>query len=439
MANSTPPEIMEEICQHLTTEELKTTRLICRSFDPVAQKNLFKAITVKTNLESFQKLSSISHHPILKNHVRKVTYDGRLMPDTISYRRQWLTYGTGYKSPSFQDFFSPEKKIFRDTLTQEELRDHTRYHRYIESQNGARANDKQMQWLVKACISFNNLEAVAYGDLIDHNSSRIPFERKPPMSWMASSPIAQQALTALQAETDWERCALSFPILLIAAHMSPGQLKSLEAAVSWEMFDFMARKPVFLQNVKTLRQLTLEISSCKDRPMKLDSLVNFIANASVLQKLELSFSRRRAELDELFRKQTYWPTLNTLCLAAVNASFRPLKTLLEAHAHTLRTLGLSDMTLHKEPGDQNDPAAPWMSIIQSMHVDLNLTHIRFHGRLHSYSEVWATKIGIYHYDRPHWKGGGIQTYVCQNCPAHDIEHYILHGGDCRLRFSDPTE
>ncbi len=439
MANSTPPEMMEEICQYLTTEELKTARLICRSFDPVAQKYLFKAITVKTNLESFQKLSSISQHPILKNLIQKVTYDGSLMPDTISYRRQWLTYGTGYKSPSFQDFFSQEKKIFRDTLTQEELRDHTRYHLYIESQNGARANDNQMQWLVKACISFNNLEAVAYGELTDHNSSRIPFERKPPMSWMASSPIAQQALAASQAETDWERCALSFPILLIAVHMSPGRLKSLEAAVLWEMFDFMARKPVFLQNAKTIRQLTLEISSCNDRPMELDSLANFIANASVLQKLELSFSQRRAELDALFRKQTYWPSLNTLCLTAVNASFRPLKTLLEAHAHTLRTLELSDITLHKRLQDQNDPAAPWISLIQLMHEDLKLTHTRLHGRLHSYSEVWATKIGEYHYDRPHWKGGGIQTHFCQNCPAPEIEHYILHGGECWLRFPGSTE
>lgn len=105
-----------------------------------------------------------------------------------------------------------ERKAFRDTLTPEALRDHhLRYCRYIQSQNGVLAEDNQTQWLVKACKAFNNLEAVAYGKIMDPLSERRPYyEERKPTSWKACGPLGQQELVDPQAQTDLERYALSF-------------------------------------------------------------------------------------------------------------------------------------------------------------------------------------------------------------------------------------
>lgn len=369
------------------------------------------------------------------------------MPGAYIHYEPWFEFGIIYIWPPFKEASSalrtlragPPGALKREacwgTLTSEELRHHHVYYfQGIESENGVLAEDNETQWLVKACSSLNNLETVAYAETLDNFSSTMSFAPPPGMKWNALIPIAQQTLVDPAAMIDLTRCALSFLSLLEAVYWSPGQIKSLEAAVTWRMFELIASRPtIFLQSVKALRQLTLEVSTFKYQSKPMDSLAEFVASASLLQTLELSFpsfpSSWPIKLDPLFQNRTQWPSLHKVRFVMVSTRFGLFKSFLEAHAQTLRSLELSGMELYRSPQDQNDPAAPWVSVVQLLRETPNLTHVSFEDVLSSDSEKWFEHDYAYHG----------HSYISRCLSRKEVERYILHGGENPLQFPGLTE
>ena len=208
MANETPPEILELICQHLETPDLKTARFICRSFSPVAQKYLFQNILVRSNRGSFRKLSYVSRHPTLKHLVDQVSYDGCVLQHGLGYD-EWFDSGIGIiglndaRMPAYANGIEQ----FQAQLLPAELEYHySQYRYYLKSENRVFDNGNLMEWLGSACESFPNLEALQLlPDIVDFGippnaeehllPSVTLYPLSPQMSWDILSPIGRETLS----------------------------------------------------------------------------------------------------------------------------------------------------------------------------------------------------------------------------------------------------
>lgn len=75
-------ETFKHILQYLGPPELKSFRLVCRSFATIAAGLLFREVRLFANKVSFDALQDqISTMPALRQHARSLLYDARQMYD----------------------------------------------------------------------------------------------------------------------------------------------------------------------------------------------------------------------------------------------------------------------------------------------------------------------------------------------------------------------
>ncbi|MCJ1453093.1 hypothetical protein MMC28_003438 [Mycoblastus sanguinarius] len=442
MANSTPPELLEQICQCLATPELKTARLICRSFSPVARKHLFEEVLLKSNLASYRKLSYISRHPVLSHFVYKVLFDGTLLSDRFEDYDEWLRYdGNSSKDGHLS---AKNEGAFRDHFMPAELKYHYSQYRYhIESQRFAQAESNEADWLLDACKSFQNLEAIAYVSGQKATTERVIRIQKPLLTRKTLSAIGQETLVEPDAYASPHECALKFKALLEAAHASCGRLKNIEGiGIPYETFDMLGISPaVNEEDMRTVRHLNLYVACDRQRDRRTEYLAKFLANALMLQSLQLSFDRQTSfafqgqnvKLSELLVDRIHWPSLNKLHLATIETSEADLKDFLETHSSTLRSLELCNITLRKWPPSGHGKGDSWVTLIQFLSESLSLKHVSLDGELTSPAEGWAT------YDRDHWEhefhtpqGISMMKFNWNTSLRCKINSYILRGGECPL-------
>lgn len=443
MANSAPPEIMDEICQQLAAPELKAARLVCRSFNPVAEKYLFRQILVKINLSSFRKLAFISRHPTLCHHVRMVHYDGKLLPRKFRNRNSWLRGGIGYIVAPFKT--DPVKYTnaveFQNQLTLVELEyHHMQYCAFLDSQDRLLGENEET-WLADAFACFKNLESVVYGETTKDCLLHATCRQKKSMNWRTMSTTAKETLIEPQSHIDTESNAFSFAALLEASRAEPGRVKSIEASVTWPI---LALKPsAFADSARTLRHLTLEVSWFHGQGSWTgDHLAMIIGSASMLQTLRLSIKRHESfknndmlpsvELEDLLVYRGHWPCLETFRMTGIVASDSALRKFLEAHANTLRSLELCDTSLCPLSSES------WVAMIAFLQQSLHLTHIHFDGCLWSVNDCWEARTEHYYERHPGKLPRPIIPFP-QDCLKKKIERYIVYGGQCPLRYTDETK
>ena len=75
-----PTELLLEILQHLEKIDLKTVRLVSRSFSRYASGFLFDTVHISAHKVDFDILSNIADHPQLSRCVKKLKYDASQFP-----------------------------------------------------------------------------------------------------------------------------------------------------------------------------------------------------------------------------------------------------------------------------------------------------------------------------------------------------------------------
>lgn len=127
-------------------------------------------------------------------------------------------------------------------------------------------------------------------------------------------------------------------------------------------------------------------------------------------------------LDEILTPDCHWPHLRRLQLRGVFAYVRSLRTILNAHKATLRSLEIGDISLVDFDGEPQ----PWNSVFKFLNSSLKLEDVRFVGYLLSLdNEAWYACENVP--AMPH-------TLQTTSCLKHRVEHFVIRGGRFPLAF-----
>lgn len=444
MANYTPPEVLEQICQHLETSDLKVVRSICRSFEPVAQKHLFKEVLIRSNLKSFQKPSYIARHHTLKHYVHKVVYDGMLFDVTYKSFDEW------YKSVSGGIERRRVAGLAHDTTSQEsseqilpvELQYHFSQHRYyIECQRRVLANNDLKDWLSAAFKAFQNLEVIQF--VTENTKLNAPTRPNP----CGQDPRVEN-LSSIGRETLMEPTA--FPSshqkshilvsLLKATRASEVKLKSIDCDwIPCSALSLLESDPdTFDEILSRLRELRLRVTFDDPIADGRQNCAKFIGKAMMLRTLHLetqkTITSRDISLKLILEHREHWPSLMNLKLRGIWTEWNTLQDFLTTHAHTLRSLELNDIILTADDTPWPQIAkASWVSSIQFLQKSLHLKQVRLEGRLFARREGWITHDDEYYQTRGELF---VSDRESGNCLRKRIHRYILEGGECP--FKNPS-
>ena len=443
MANTAPSEVLEQICQHLGSTELKTARLLCRSFQPVARKCLFSEVVIRTNLVSFKRLGWISRNKTLKEFVKKLIYDDTLMHNEYKTIESWLLRDADLDGSMEHDRIassagSTDRKPTGEPLpTAEATYHYAQYLHYIKCQERLLAGEELREWIAEICVSLPNLEAVELVSPGMYLRSRISQARA----------IGRETLVAPVTKPNNTERVHIFTSLARAAISSITRLKSITGRIPLCAFEELycckedldeklgrVRCLSFdMDNVRAMAGNTMAGNANVADPQYCASL---IAKASMLQKLHLNFEIPFAGwplslgLSTLLVERSHWPSLKDLRLGGLNCDEAGLKDFLLTHTATLKYLELLDIKLIRS----GTPAIPsWISVIQFLSESLQLRYIRLDGRLVAPQELWITRDEEFFLE--HYKDD--PSYVHEHHPndlRSRIERYILHGGQCPLKL-----
>ena len=446
MANNTPPEVLENICQHLQAPELKTARLLCRSFDPVARQFLFSEVVIRTNLASLKKLSWISRHAALRHFVKKICYNTRLMNVWYRSLEGWSQRGVaidGYVGHDRVDDGTPTalgasnlpiNPTGQPFLPAESVYHYSQYRYHVDCQKRMLAGNQLTEWISAACASLPNLEAMA---LISRLGS----------ATAGPSSIGSETLVEPNAEpTDTERFFMLMS-LIKAARSSNTRLRSISGRISvYGFMAFSSEKALddLLRNVRCLMFDVDHVSGMADGhgTVASDYFASFLARASMLHKLhlhcEIPLSAPGMTLDTLLRERAHWPSLRDLKLTGLICGVAALKDFLSTHASTLKQLELIDIRLVggylksiKGAPETSYNFASWVNVIEFLAESLQLRHVRLDGRLVAPRELWITHDEQYFRTQFSDDPSYVHERSTDNLRS-KIEEYILHAGKCPL-------
>ncbi len=79
------PEVWNIILTDLTTPDLQTARLICRSLALIATPHLFSQVSVWPNRDCLQSLANITSHASLCQPVKTLNYEVGILPRYDNY------------------------------------------------------------------------------------------------------------------------------------------------------------------------------------------------------------------------------------------------------------------------------------------------------------------------------------------------------------------
>lgn len=87
-------EVLSQICRFLPRESLKNARLTNVMLQSAAEPLLFETVYLKFHTTSFENLKFISSNYRLREYVRAVVYDGRVVPapEICPSYQEWCMY-----------------------------------------------------------------------------------------------------------------------------------------------------------------------------------------------------------------------------------------------------------------------------------------------------------------------------------------------------------
>lgn len=429
-----PAEILQQICKNLDQPDLKRFRLACKSFSYAAEASLFRRVLLKRNVESFMKLRMITGHPRISKLVKALCYSGMVISGAYRCKdfEEWhdsMTWQGPYRSCRTRAICE-----FSKSLTSEEL--HVHYEKLCAHRHSEELMEKydiETQDLTSAFAKLPQLEEICFAsdDNCDTLSDRMSFDQM--------SSIARATLVEPQWHGGYSFRAGQLTALLKAAHTVQKPLKKIKAlGMPWSVFQQSKEVSSMMASAtKSCQYLAIEMDFDDDQDNGRANLARMVSSSPSLHTLEISFGRLPFEgrewivrLSELFEAGAHWPNLKRLKLQALRATDISLRTLLTAHAATLRSLELAHMDLERYQLDGKRCHGSWVETILFLQSSLSLETVRLGGNL---SNRWDEAWGIHDPDESdHWLRWGDGIPEEGSCLKHRIEQFVVEGGACPL-------
>lgn len=290
------------------------------------------------------------------------------------------------------------------------------------------ANDDLKDWLSVAFKSFQNLEAIQF--VTESAEIRAPTTPK------TRSSIGLETFVEPVAAPSALHRSYIFSSLFKASHTSEARLKSVDCG--WIPYQALSTVGNHHDILSRLRELKLGLTVDDRSGAEVQHCANFISKALMLRTLHLDLPGSTASaqvpfLRDILQHREHWPSLRDLRLGVIATDWTTLHDFLTTHAHTLRSLELSDIAIAAESASLWKKAS-WITIIQFLQKSLQLQHVRLEGRLLAPRDGWIT-----HNDQ-HCQARA-ELFVSddekrENCLRKRIHRYILSGGECPLQSPD---
>jgi hypothetical protein len=445
LALKLPVEVIDEFCRYLSRDDLRNFALVYKDARPGAHRALFRDVFVKINLDSFDKLRSISEEQTLSRYVRKLEYDARIIEsgedDDITFEN-WMEYVAGTGLGVIMDRSKATKRFFLDFICDNKLQEHFRaYCRYLHGQNFLRRGKLTKHLLVSALTTFPHLSSVSYSALqyVWHGPlyPDVAHEYTPDwddLGFMAKK-ILQNSYGRQLHEDDkddefmafWESCRETG----VPQELTELRLSDIDPYRLWKRnpCDFLG----IFKGLTGLCSLTISLSSPSERKQwpKRFNLTQILASQLSLHTLELSFDTNYGDdhtrLSQLIKPGQHWESLRDISLNGIIAKYPDLVSLLGAHASTLRYLSLSEIKLARfRPPIESPPY--WIDFFVFLNQSMTLDSFLVGGVLENdlTKEVWDASPDC----SEHITSQGL-------CLKQEIMRYVLRQGE--LPFKSPTQ
>ncbi|KAK9321775.1 hypothetical protein V1517DRAFT_159991 [Lipomyces orientalis] len=432
----TPPwsamvDVLTRICAMLPRPDLKNVTLVCRCWANAARPILFRTVFLRISLQSFERLQEIARHNTLRKYVRKISYDGRTLDGRAAREgfQVWLTCraGTGLGL----DWKATRELVSRVDVKELE-RCYSNYLCYLFGQEYIlrRSNEKEM--LVNALQKLPGLEAIQYVVPRDMRPSRIA----PPLDSL--SPSAREILAEPQDYPGYRESEGHFWTLLQSACLSghAQQLRTVQGSrLDLERWNAAAAESLSdcYEALPNLEQLSLEFDFAQRSDGDAAMLARIIARVLGLESLRLSFDEFSWDhphavihLPQVIDETIRWEYLRRLSLQAVATTEGCLRSLLQRHARSLRSLELSNIKFEDAAIPNQDRRGSWIQFIHFLRQTLSLEHVRFNGCFsNSWNEAWITRDAD---DERLFDLSGVSAPYPDDCLKYRIERFVTHGG-----------
>ena len=392
---STPTEIWDLICQNLSRQDLREVRLVCKKKDLIAQRILFRDVSLFRNTESFDRLRNIVESEKLSKLVKVFYYSGKLLND------QWVE-----RHDAFAYWLKSEALQWKDRpRSQEDLKRHfARSMEVIEAQRMVDANTSNSRFevteLTRALVRFPRLEAVIFDASMDVH----PIDRSFPGT---ISRDTRMLPVFLKRVDDFHVRNRQTYAINEALGKTRRELKSYQGlGIEWTTFGFPEN--LHRRSVEKCRRIAIELQEplLATRPSGdgwylpgLKNVAATIADAPLLQTLELSLTwlplHRTDQIDgdsmqlsNLLAQRQHWPHLRRLKLKAFLTTEMELANFFHRHAGTLKSLELSCIGFAAARINGESQSGSWTNLFNFMQQYLSLENVCFQSTLHSANECW---------------------------------------------------
>lgn len=424
------PEVRCKLWALLSRPDLKSARLVSRSWAESALPTLLDTVYLRADLKSFENLQEISQDTKLCRHVKKVVYDGRTLDRRAAGLGflNWLrhTAGTGL------GLVAEARHQLTSQLDDTELEScYINFHSRVSGQDYVLRRNNAKRMLVAALQQLPYLSAVEYvvpndtvlsctAPLVQSLSTRAREILAEPLSYAGYHESEGRFWTLVQSA-----CVAGHARRLRTVRGSHLSLKRWNAAaLLGDCIDVWA----------ALQHLSLEFTHDQRVAEDMTTLGSIIASAPSLRSLRISFDTLSVavlhavvHLPQVIYPTVRWEHLERLSLQAVVTSEICLRRLLESHARTLRSLELSEITF--EPGllKKRTVRGSWVNFIHFLSATLTLEHVRFDGCFsNQWDEGWVSRDP----EDERWPGSANPAVPYPaDCLKFRIERFITHEGD----------
>ena len=429
MATTAPPEVLDQICEYLTVQELKVARFTCQAFNRSARRRLFYQVRVFCDLESVRKVYHISQSTSLRNLVHKVILDGRIMPK-LGFGDWKSCFGPGPQK-TYED--SLKRKLWHSLCPPDIPWHFSQYQSLVESQKTVWEDDQILKWLSDACANLLQLEAISCGD---DESMKPSSSRLFRIGGDCSANEQEWGMHIWHSRISLNQIDQLFQRLVKISGSMRKKLKAIEGyRLQNSTFDELEEQLNDDQApFQIVRSLKLQYDFHLSNPnTTLSSFARFVSSMMMLRTLHLSFGAEYYPLRHMLTFRQHWPSLRDVRLSEMSAPQPVLAEFFETHASTLRRVKIANFVLEKplQLAYTFEVSDTWLSIIRTLATTLHLSEICFDGDLLGAVDCWQVD--------------GNATGVARGTPSTSasspflrdrIQSYIIHGGECPLDITD---
>lgn len=178
-----PPEIISKICGCADQSVLQCLRQVSKQINEYAEPELFRVVHLRVSKASFEKLANIGDADHLREYVKVLTYDGRLLPWNLGDYFDWedcLGSAPGWKamnprgnSVAPKDVSNSIIKVIRDD---EMVAYWDEYRTLLEDQKTLHRGDQECGDLVQIIACFPKLTSLYLDTGLWKEPTEISFE-----------------------------------------------------------------------------------------------------------------------------------------------------------------------------------------------------------------------------------------------------------------------